>query len=327
MQLLVLGGTRFLGHAVAAEAVSRGFDVTCLARGEAGTAPVGARFVTGDRDTDRGLEAVDGTRWDAVVDVSRQPGQVRRAVASLDAEHWVFVSTANVYASLEPHLGEDAELVAPFEGDVATPADYGPAKVACENAVRAAVDRGAAASATIARLGLIGGPGDETGRSGYWPWRFAHPTDGDVIVPDDPDFPVTLIDVRDVAVWLVDAAEHRLDGVFNGCGDTVSFAEAMRVAADVAGSSVPARPVAPSRLAELGVQAWMGPCSLPLWVDDPEWRWFGVLDSTRTRDKGLTTRPLRDTFAGALDYEARRGGPTGAGLTDDDERRIRAAFC
>ncbi|WP_146066117.1 hypothetical protein [Cryobacterium sp. Y82] len=44
---------------------------------------------------------------------------------------------------------------------------------------------------------LIGGPGDLSGRSGYWPWRFAHPSDEDgaALVPDAPEVPTAIIDV------------------------------------------------------------------------------------------------------------------------------------
>ena len=86
MRLLVLGGTAMLGRAVAAHALTEGHDVTCLARGVAGEAPPGARWVRGDRDDPGGLREVigPGVRWDAVVDVSRHPGQVRRAVAALE---------------------------------------------------------------------------------------------------------------------------------------------------------------------------------------------------------------------------------------------------
>ena len=95
----MLGGTAWLGRTVAREALARGHDVTCLARGSA-PPPDGVAFVAADRDADDGLAVVAGSRWDAVVDVSRQPGQVRRAVRDLDTGHRVFVSTGNVYAGV-----------------------------------------------------------------------------------------------------------------------------------------------------------------------------------------------------------------------------------
>src|SRR4051794_21430396 len=97
MELLVLGGTAFLGRAIARTAVQRGHSVTCAARGTA-PAPEGTAFVVVDRDEDAGLRPVSGRTWDAVVDVSRQPGQVRRAVRDLRTHHWVLISSTNVYA-------------------------------------------------------------------------------------------------------------------------------------------------------------------------------------------------------------------------------------
>src|SRR5690606_13498374 len=147
--------------------------------------PDGVTFVTADRDEDDALATLSGRRWDAVVDVTSQPGHVRRAVRDLQADHWVFVSTANVYApSADIDRGEHAPLEAPLEADAMSgPQDYGPAKVACEQ-----LYAGSASTATLVRSGLIGGAGDASGRSGYWPWRFAHPVgDGTrVAVPDDP---------------------------------------------------------------------------------------------------------------------------------------------
>ncbi|MEO5609395.1 MAG: oxidoreductase [Ornithinibacter sp.] len=318
MRILVLGGTAWLGGEVAALAQGAGHQVTCLARGSA-AAPERTAFVAGDRDTEGGLSAVDGARWDAVVDVSRHPGQVRRATRQLDAGHWVLVSSANVYADFSTlEQDEDSRVRAPLDGEVMTSMDvYGEAKVACEEAMRAAEG-----TATIVRSGLLGGPGDWTGRTGYWPWRFAHPVDEEVVVPDDPGFPCALIDVRDLAGWIVSAAEHGLDGTFNATGPTTPLAEVLDTARHLGGAGARPRPVPGARLAELGVAAWMGPRSLPLWIDDPQWRGFATLDTSRARACGLVTRPLRETLADAAAHEEVRVTPRRAGLSDEEEREV-----
>ncbi|WP_432853299.1 NAD-dependent epimerase/dehydratase family protein [Amycolatopsis sp. CA-161197] len=99
MRLLVLGGTVFVGRAVAAEALRRGHEVVCAARGESGTVPDGARLIKVDRDDPDGLAALPD--FDAVVDVAPMSFPwVERALAALAdrAAHWTFVSTINVYA-------------------------------------------------------------------------------------------------------------------------------------------------------------------------------------------------------------------------------------
>ena len=137
------------------------------------------------------------------------------------AGFFVFVSSANVYADHRT-IGQDesAPLLAPLDGDVMESMEsYGAAKVACEQQVERAFgpDR-----CLIARVGLIGGPGDLFDRTGYWPLRFARPAanDGSVLVPDSPDLPTQVIDVRDLAGWLLSAGERRSAGTFNvGGGD------------------------------------------------------------------------------------------------------------
>lgn len=185
MEILVLGGTAFLGRAIAGAAARDGHAVTCAARGTT-PAPEEATFRTVDRDAEDGLKPVSDQIWDAVIDVSRHPGQVRRAVRDVQTRHRVFISSLNVYATFDrPEQAEDAPLVPPLGGDVMEDMSmYGAAKVACEEIIR-----GAGTTATIIRSGLIAGPGDWSGRSGYYPWRFAHPTGADVLVPDDPGFP------------------------------------------------------------------------------------------------------------------------------------------
>lgn len=317
MRLLILGGTAFLGREVALAGLERGHEVTCLARGSA-PVPEGVAFVRGDRDQPDGLAGVASTSWDAVVDVTGHPIHVKRAVRDLQTDHWVFVSTANVYApGAGADVQESAPLLAPFEGDRTDSMDtYGSAKVACEVAYR---DSGT--PATLVRAGLIGGPADTSGRSGYWPWRFAHPVSDEVVVVDDPDYPTALVDVRDLAVWIVLAAEEQLEGAFNVTGPTLRLSQVLDAAARAAGSTVRRRALPATRLAELGISAWMGPASLPLWIDDPSMRGFGTLDTSRALAAGLVCHPLEDTFRAALAYEESRSTPRSAGLSDEDEER------
>lgn len=324
MRLLLLGGTAWLGSTIAATAVREGHEVTCVARRSG--VPRGVRSVLADRDQERALSAVAGERWDAVIDVARQPGHVRRAVRDLvaAADRYVFVSTGNVYAS-QATVGddEDAPLLPALPADtLSSPDDYGPAKVACEQAVQEGF--GAHRSA-IARAGLIGGPGDPSGRSTYWARRFAHPSNagGDVLTPDAPDLPTALIDVRDLAAWLVRLAEVGTAGIFNAVGAPCSLPSHLAVAREVAGHTGAVVAAPEGWLAAHGVAEWSGPRSLPLWLSDPDWRGMNARSGERALANGLTLRPLAETLADGL---AAGHASEGAGLTDAEERELLAAL-
>lgn len=326
MRILVLGGTAWLGGEVAKAALARGDEVTCLARGRSGPVPDGARLVAADRDEPGAYDAVTGgEHWDVVVDVARQPGQVRSAVAALEphAARYVFVSTGNVYADhATPGQDESAPLLPPLEGDVMTSMEvYGEGKVACERAV---VEAFGPDRSLLARAGLIAGPGDTSGRTGYWPRRFARPaaSDGAVLVPEAP-LPTQVVDVRDLAAWLLGTDAR---GALNAMGPTVPLAEHLATARAVAGHEGPVVAAPSGWLTEQGVAAWGGPRSLPLWLDDPDWEGFLTHDSSRARAAGLTYRPLEETLRDTLAWELASTGPWphGAGLTDDDEREVLA---
>src|SRR4051812_13646355 len=100
MRLLVLGGTRFVGRGVATAAVAAGHDVTCAARGVSGPVPDGATLVPLDRSVPGGLAPLGGMEFDALVDVSSTPSQVRAAAAELAPRvgHATYVSSGSVYA-------------------------------------------------------------------------------------------------------------------------------------------------------------------------------------------------------------------------------------
>ena len=145
-----------------------------------------------------------------------------------------------------------------------------------------------------------------------------------VLIPDSTG-PVQIIDVRDLAGWLVDSAIGDVRGTFNVTGETIALPEVLRRRATVAGHTGPVGGRAVGLAGRAGVETWTGPRSLPLWLaDDPEWTGFGSRDSSRARAAGLRHRPLRDTLADTLAWELTRD-PTRcaqAGLTDDDERDL-----
>jgi nucleoside-diphosphate-sugar epimerase len=295
MQLLVLGGTRFLSREVATRAVARGWDVTCACRGRSGAVPEGATHLPWDRADAPPAALADGD-WDAVVDVARLPSQVRSAVAATSRAHWVFVSTISVYAdssspamqpTLEP-IDEDVDLAV-------DPEAYGGMKVACERAVQAG-----AASSVVVRPGLIVGPGDPTGRFAHWPQRLAR--GGEVLAPGRPEDVVQVIDVRDLAAWLLDLAEARTTGTYDGVGEPMPFGDLLaQVAAGVGDPAPRLTWVESSYLEEQGVVPWAGEGSLPLWLPRPEYDGMMAHDPAPAVAAGLRLRPVAETAPGCLD--------------------------
>lgn len=312
MRLLVLGGTRFLSRAVATQAVERGWDVTCACRGESGPLPAGVTHVPWDRALDAPHALLEGS-WDAVVDVSRLPSHVRRAVAAVPDAHWVFVSTISVYAdnassAMEPlHEANDADV------DLAEdPEAYGPMKVACEQIVTAG-----AASSVLVRPGLIVGPGDVSGRFSYWPDRLAR--GGEVLAPGSPGDVVQVIDVRDLASWILDAAQARTTGAFDAVGETMPLARLLDEVAAGVGAEPTFTWVDSDFLAEQGVEPWAGEGSIPLWLPRPEHDGMMSHSPRPAIEAGLRPRPVAETARDTL-------GEVAIGIGEEREREVLAAW-
>jgi hypothetical protein len=149
-----------------------------------------------------------------------------------------------------------------------------------------------------------------------------------VLVPDAPDLAAQVIDVRDLAAWIVDAATRGATGTFNATGNAVALLQHLETARTVAGHTGPVIRADQQWLLSRGVQEWMGPRSLPLWLADPAWIGFGAHDGNRARRAGLVMRPLRDTLADTLAWEKTRdpARTRQAGLSDDQERALLAAL-
>ena len=323
MRLLVLGGTVFLSEAVAEEGLRRGHDVTCACRGESGSVPDGAGHMVWDRDQPVPPELA-ATGFDAVVDVARHPSRVRSAVAALKAQspsaHWVFVSTINVYADESTPGGRPDTLplhepITSDEDPASGPEVYGAMKVACEQIVQEG-----AASATVVRPGLIVGPGDPSGRYTYWPARLAGTTSGDrVLAPGSPDDIVQIIDVRDLASWIVDCAEVRTVGVFDGTGPPTRLGDVLAETAAGVGSSARLVWADQDFLQDHDVQPWSGDRSIPLWLPRPAYDGMMNHDVSPTFAAGLATRPIADTARDTLAWIRAEPSYERTGLTLEEE--------
>lgn len=297
---LILGGTAWLGREIAEQLVARGDAVTCLARGESGTAPNGVTFIRSDRRQPGAYDEVKDDVWDEIIELAYEKDLVEGALDSLAdrSKHWTLVSSVSVYASNnEPGASEDAILVGPTDFE-----DYAHAKVAAEMSTKEAVG----GRLLIARPGLIAGPGDTSDRFSYWVSRLALASTDDVLVPETKGRYVQFIDVRDLATWLLDSGLRGLTGTYNVVGSQHNFSDVLGSAAQVAGHRGELISADDSWLNEHGVNYWAGPHSLPLWLPLEDAA-FAQRSGERFKAAGGSERSLTQTLEDVLTDERARG--------------------
>ncbi|HZQ80756.1 MAG TPA: NAD-dependent epimerase/dehydratase family protein [Gaiellaceae bacterium] len=315
MRILVLGGTQFVGRHVVELALAHGHELTLFNRGQTrpGLFPE-VEKLRGDRDGDLG--ALAGRSFDAVVDTS---GYVPRIVAETmdalgDVGHYTFVSSISVYADVSTPPTESSPVAELEEPTEEWREAYGELKADCEDEVRARFP-----GAFVPRPGLIVGPWDPTGRFTYWPERFAR--GGRVLAPAPPDAAAQVIDVRDLAAWIVRAAEDGLAGTYNAVDRPTTRANLLESCRTVAGTDAEIEWVDPKFLAEHEVGEWM---ELPLWLAAPEYAGMLSVQPDAAFAAGLETRPLDETVRDTLAWVESGEAPaeTAAGLAPEKERAV-----
>lgn len=302
MNLLILGGTVFLGRYVAATALERGHRVALFNRGH--NSPElfpDAEKLRGNRNGDHA--PLRGRRFDAAIDCSGyRPAQVLAATRALanNIGHYVFVSSIYVYRQFPPSqsFGEDAELAVGDEG-------YGALKAKCEEVLAAQLPGRVA----LVRPGLIVGPHDPTERFVYWPRRVAE--GGTYLAPGRPDRPVQFVDVRDLAEWCLHLAERKVAGRFNAVGPERTLTMQCLLDSCRAVSGAEARPcwVSDESLMASGVRPWS---EMPLWIPESDPQSGGMLraDNHAAVAAGLCFRPAVDTIDATLAWDRTRDPAT-----------------
>jgi 2'-hydroxyisoflavone reductase len=325
-RILILGGTGFLGPALVDAARAHGHAVTLFNRGK--TRPdlfPDVEKLRGDRDGK--LDALRGKKWDAALDTSGYVPRIVKLSADLLAPavgRYLFVSSISVYPD-DVKAGADEsypvqELADPKTEEVRK--HYGALKAACERAAEAAMPGRVA----VVRPGLIVGPGDPTDRFTYWPVRLDR--GAEVLAPGDGTDPVQVVDVRDLAAWMIALAEQGAAGTWNATGpaERLTMRELLERSREAIASKASLVWVPASFLAERKVEPWS---DLPAWVPAAEGG-FGALSNARAVAAGLRFRPVADTAKDTLAWwkaqPAERRAKLRAGLSEEKEREVLAAW-
>ena len=325
LEILVLGGTGFIGPHMVREALRRGHAVTLFNRGRTNSSLFpDLETLIGDRDN--GLDALKGRRWDVVIDNSGYvPRHVHDSASLLSPSigHYIYISTVSVYASFAKPLDENSALGKMDDETIeeVTGETYGPLKALCEKRAEAAVG---SERLTVLRPTYICGPGDRTDRYTYWPTRTMQ--GGGMLWPGKPTDPIQIIDVRDLANFTIDCVERSKAGIYNTVTPPGEFTMGDLLQDSLAVTAVKMNPtwVDYEFIQSNGLDEGR---KLPIWVS-PESDMAGgaLVSGQRALQAGLHNRPTRETARDTVQWwntlPPERTGKLRAGLGRDEEDQL-----
>lgn len=322
MNVLVIGGTRFVGRHIVCKLLERGHQVTLFHRGNTGPELFpDLPSISGDRLTD--LAKAADQKWDAVIDTCGYvPRVVKIACEALknSTKCYLFISTISVLRDApEDHLDEDApmgtmpdESVEEINGET-----YGPLKALCEKVVLDAFGN----NSLIVRPGLVAGRWDYTDRFSYWPITAMR--EDTIFAPLPKDHTLQFIDGRDLGAFCVKCLEDQTRGTFHATSHGHSWGDIIDVCVTAAAGDEPiVRWAEESELTKLGVAHWT---DLPLWAPESTGgKISSSVDISRGLEAGLALRPLEETVKEIRTWFAETEGdrPLAAGLTPEKLREL-----
>lgn len=325
MNILIIGGTKFLGRHLVDSALARGHQVTLFHRGKTnpGLFPE-IETILGDRETD--LNKLSNRHWDAVIDTCGYvPRIVNVSAIGLErsVKRYVFISSISAYddAILSKIGIDESDPVGKLKDETVeeiTGETYGPLKALCEKTVLDVYnERG-----LVIRPGLIVGPHDPTDRFTYWPVRIAR--GGDVLAPEKPTVPVQIIDVRDLSDFTIKLIEAKSSGIYNATGPDyeLTFGVMLDACKQVSGSDANIHWASVEFLKQNNVQEWS---DMPVWVpDNEESAGFSRVDISKAIKAGLSFRPIEDTVRDTLAWANTRPADHEwrAGLKTEKEQEL-----
>ncbi len=318
MNILIIGGTKFLGRALVETALAQGHGVTLFNRGQsdAGAFP-NVEEIHGDRHADLHLlDSQNGGRtWDAAIDTCGYTSAAVRASAQALAdkvEHYTFISSMSVYADQStPDANETAAVAKLDEGQPEGEGyeTYGPSKALAEQAAEAAMP----GRVLNVRAGLLVGPYDYVERFPYWVRRIGEgrtlpfeQAASHVLVPDVRGQSVQVVDVRDVSAWILQMAESHSAGTFNVTGPErpMTFEEMVQSIRAATGSDANFVWADEAWLIEQEIKPFQ---DLPIWLPSGGTHdGFLARNIDRALAAGLTFRPLADTVRDVLAWDRAR---------------------
>lgn len=320
LKILILGGTTFLGPHLVQELQQHGHEVTIFTRGNQSSKISNVEELRGNRDGN--LEALKNRNWDAIIDTSGHLPRLVRESSNLltnSTNHYTFISTIGVYQDFHKQQIDENYPTAKLENEdieEITEQNYGALKAACEGVIQSFFPN----RCLIIRPGLIVGPLDPTNRFTYWPVRLKK--GGETLAPGSPNQLLQVIDVRDLAKWIVAMVEQQATGIYNVTGPAkpINFKQLLKECQDVTNSNVTLAWVDEDFLIEHQIQDWV---EIPLWLSyKRNMPGFLNVSIEKALKAGLVFRPISETIKAVLDEDNDKIDKNQSGLNADKERML-----